>query len=481
MKLAKISILFRALNSRNLTLAILFSFPLVTSGNPIAVLAGIWIIFVIMISGAVWSYIYWTKYDYSFTQDSFDVKYGIIRKQKREVPYRRIQNVDTSSNLFQRLVGIVRVDLESAGGGSTEISLRYVKEDEAERIKKKIRTFKQENPAVSEEETEIKSEETEKELIYELKGRDMTVLSLFTVNSRSIALIFFIFTFFAGSIWTGLERFTNFPEFHIGLFMFVFGITLTWLLSIFYNFSKFYGFKLWRRDESLEYERGLFRKYTGSIPVDKVQFLTFEENPLKRILGYATLRVDTAGYSPSTSSDKGSEAAIPLTKKSKAIEIAKTIENFETPIIEKIPKRARYRYFVRYYAATFLIISGILYYLETPIGYYFIALIVLPFISYIGAYFKQKNKGFYPGKNYFFTRNGFWNRNTVVMPYYRIQNILRTQTVLQERWKLSTVLLDTAGSRITGSTSKAVDLDEKDAERTFEETFDGFMNSLEDK
>jgi len=64
-------------------------------------------------------------------------------------------------------------------------------------------------------------------------------------------------------------------------------------------FSNYYGFRLSRAGDELRYERGLFRRYSGSIPTEKVQALRIADNPAaKRALGYASLSIETAGYAP---------------------------------------------------------------------------------------------------------------------------------------------------------------------------------------
>jgi len=59
----------------------------------------------------------------------------------------------------------------------------------------------------------------------------------------------------------------------------------------------YYGFRLSRAGDELRYERGLFRRYSGSIPTEKVQALRIADNPAKRAL-YASLSIETAGYAP---------------------------------------------------------------------------------------------------------------------------------------------------------------------------------------
>jgi putative membrane protein len=63
-----------------------------------------------------------------------------------------------------------------------------------------------------------------------------------------------------------------------------------------------------------------------------------------------------------------------------------------------------------------------------------------------------------------FTRNGFWNRRTHLVPYNRIQTVMVRRTIFQRRWDLASVVVDTAGSRsLVGQDARAVDYDADDA------------------
>jgi len=475
MKLHKASILYKGLGSRNFALALFLTFPLI-AGSPGQTIAGLAILSSIMLFSVIYSYVYWTRYDYEITDDSFDIEKGVLRKKTREIPLHRIQNVDISSNLIQRLVGIAQVNLETAGGGDTEASLRFVGFSEAERIQKQIRVLKKE---VKEEEDEVESESSQddRELLFELDSKELTLLSLFTVDNRSVALIFFLFTLFAGNFWIALER-LGASSFAIGTVMISLALLVVWIISSVRIFSKYYGFKLYKSDDVYEYERGLIQRYSGSIPEEKIQVIVLDENPLKRIFSYTTLRLETAGYSRSSSSEVSTEALVPLTTRKRAIELGKSIRKFEDIKMKGIPSRARYRYFARYMIVlSVLFVALVEFTILTRLTYIFAILLVV--IAALGAHLKWTNKGYYRAEEHYITMNGFWRRQTVIMPYYRIQNIICSQTILQKKWRLSTVLLDTAGSGLLGASCNATDIDEKDAEVERKQILENFFKSLD--
>ncbi|MFC7173834.1 PH domain-containing protein [Haloplanus litoreus] len=124
-------------------------------------------------------------------------------------------------------------------------------------------------------------------------------------------------------------------------------ILVSWAGGAVAAILNYYDFRLTQVEDELQYERGLLRRYDGSIPLDKVQTLTVADDPLKRYFGYASLRIETAGYAPGAG-ENGSEAAVPLATRDRVFALANRIEPFGAPTFERPPKRVRGRYAFRY-------------------------------------------------------------------------------------------------------------------------------------
>ncbi|ERH01483.1 MAG: putative membrane protein, partial [Halonotius sp. J07HN6] len=82
---------------------------------------------------------YYRRFRYAFTDDTFDVSWGVFNRRDREIPYDRMQNVDISRTILQRALRLSEVSVETAGGGSTEASITYVTADAATEIQSEIR------------------------------------------------------------------------------------------------------------------------------------------------------------------------------------------------------------------------------------------------------------------------------------------------------------------------------------------------------
>lgn len=82
--------------------------------------------------GSVFRYIS-TTYDVTPTEAVFDT--GLIWKRRRVIPRDRIQEVHLTQSLVHRALGIVQVKIESAAGGTTEIVLDALGEEEAQALR----------------------------------------------------------------------------------------------------------------------------------------------------------------------------------------------------------------------------------------------------------------------------------------------------------------------------------------------------------
>lgn len=57
---------------------------------------------------------------YSIDETGFQKEYGIIHKHSVSVPYSNIQNVNISRSLIDRLLGLARINIETAGSASID-------------------------------------------------------------------------------------------------------------------------------------------------------------------------------------------------------------------------------------------------------------------------------------------------------------------------------------------------------------------------
>lgn len=426
-----------------------------------------------VVGSVAYAFAYHRRFEYHLTPDTFDVSWGVFARRDREIPYRRIQNVGISRNVLHRLFGIAEVRVETAGGDETEVHLRYVNDREARRLQEEITDRKRdEEPAEPAAEAEPTGE-----ALFAISPKELALLGVVSFDLRLVALVLLGATVLdprtLSEVFFAVPAVALAPAAIVTLYLLV--AAVSGVVAI----MNYYDFRLHRLRDELRYQRGLLRQFGGSIPLEKIQSMTIEENVLARRVDYASLLIETAGFSPNESS--GSQTAVPLATAARVADLAGSIEAFDPPEFDRPPKRARERYVVRY-GLVLLGVTAVAYAVElaalAPVKAYWV-LAAAPAVP-VAAHLKWTHLGYDLQADHVITRAGFWNRRTVIVPYHRMQTVFQRQTIFQRRRDLASVRIDTAGSRaLLGEDAVAYDLDLETATAMREHVNDRLHEQLE--
>jgi putative membrane protein len=437
----------------------------------VALVAGF--VVVVFLLAFVWELARYRRYEYELTGETFDIHSGVLSRREREIPYERVQNVDIAQNAVQRALGIAAVRLETAGGSGSEAHLRYVARAEADRLQDEVSRRKRSVQGHGEPGDEAPTGEH----LFTLSEREHLVLGAVSADLRLVGVLTVGLSVFAPQVARGLA-----PQYDLvsllGPAVVLAAIVGFWVLSGLLQILRYYGFTLRRQGEDLRYVRGLLQRYTGTIPLSKVQAVTLRENVLARALGYGSLVIQTAG---STAGDGETvESAVPIADRERALALAREVEPFGEVSLQRPPKRARTRYVVRY-ALAVLALAALLRGLQAvtgalPLWYLPLAgLLAVP----VAAHLAWVHRGYYVDEDYVVTRTGFWRRRTMVVPADRVQTVFSSQTLFQRRRRLGSVTVDTAGGGgLGGGDAVAVDIDATDADRLRERVATNLQRAL---
>jgi putative membrane protein len=527
----------------------------------LTVLAGIvdpvsiaWLPIVAMLGfllGVGYGVVYYYRFGYAITPDTFDVASGVFARRSREIPYRRIQNVDVRQGVFQRLLGLAVVTIETAGGGTSEAALTFVSKSEADRLQHQIRrrtariNGRVDAPAASTDPTprsdsekrpsetdapesgvdgerpdapessadevsppvEPESErdprptdyptdrrhEPRRKRLFALESRELLLYSLTTLRPAAVAAVFFLLFLATDTILEVLvslaQPFGGPQDLAAGdtrsygvltIVSMINGIVVTYLVSVAYTFATYYDFRLGRVDDDFVYERGLLQRYSGSIPVEKVQSVTITDNPIQRSIEYAGLWVETAGYGPDSSG--GSQSAVPFARVAHVSRFTETLTGVETPKFESPSPLARRRYLVRYSLIAAAVVAVAFAVAQVmPLERWYLAAVVFAAMP-PAAHLRYVNLGYYVGEDHLVIRRGFWRRRTTVIPYYRIQTVSTRRSIFQRRLGLASLVVDTASSRTLFWTTPTIyDIDLEDARGVHETGRDRLQSALRER
>lgn len=433
-------------------------------------------------------------FDFSITTREISIQSGIFSRKQRNIPIKRIQNINIEQNFLQRILGISKVTFETAGNKELEGQLEFISKSDALSLKNIIQNFQTnleknnaniEDPALNEDQKKENKAKDNQNILYKITMNEIIFHGISRFRPVLLVVFFWIFSlaqqfYFLPQINDlNTESLQSIEEMlmneNIGIVIsltILFALFGTWLLDIILTFNQFYGFKLSDSRGKLITDYGLLTKRHTTIPLKKLQSLTILTNPLKKKFDYFGLVIQTAGYGAM----KGGSAdiAIPIAKKNALFEITRYIRKFEIPsefnqVSKKTIRRASIRGFV-YFA---ILLTG-LYFLYSQLLW----LSVLMPLIFLHSILRWKFMGYCIEDENVIIKYGYFRQKITVIPIRKIQTLSMTANFFQRRLNLASIIVDTASHSTVGylTTNVITDLDKDVALEVLEKLNHYFKN-----
>lgn len=413
----------------------------------------------------------WLTFIYWFEDGELRVEYGLFIKKKRYIPFDRIQALNYKEGIFHQLLGLVLVTVETAGNtdGKPEVELTAVTKEAAMQVDEEMGISKRKARLIEEDvgleaKNKINVEETGK-LIHKMSNKDLLILAS-TSNSigvviAGIAAILAQFSEYIPYDWI-YEEIRMFVQFGIiiVLFTIIICFLVAWLLSIAITFLSYYGFSVTEESGRIIVTRGLLEKKKLTIPLNRVQAIKIVENPLRQLLGLASVTVESAGGGAIGEKEK-KMILFPLIKKQQLFPVLnELLPQFELDVtLTTPPKRAR-SFFFRMKLLWLIPVVGLCSYFYYPYGFLSI-LLIIPLIL-LGVW-QFHTTGCAIKHNQLTIVYRIISKVTFLVEKKRLQVVVRKQSYFQNRRKLISIQ-GTVMSGITGATAKVSHLNEDDAD-----------------
>jgi putative membrane protein len=92
--------------------------------------------FAIIIYTIVIGIVSWIRFTYRLEEGELRIEYGVFVRKKRYIPFERIQGISISQGFLQRMFGVVKVNVETAGNQLGEAEGLSKKSIKTERMEK---------------------------------------------------------------------------------------------------------------------------------------------------------------------------------------------------------------------------------------------------------------------------------------------------------------------------------------------------------
>lgn len=218
----------------------------------------------------------------------FVLQRGILSTKIIEIPFDKIQQIDTKASIIQQFLGVSKLSIDTAGTSGQEIQIQALKEDKAEAIRDIIRKEIQD---LADSENNKIDNTIEADWIHRLNVINLFKIGITRSYLRGFLLILaFLFTLygqFAVYIIDYVEEnHEYFEELSLGITIISIFLILTFLLSIFITVMqvviKHFNLIIKQNKKYLEVEMGLKNLTKVSFQSRRLQYLKVLTNPIQK-------------------------------------------------------------------------------------------------------------------------------------------------------------------------------------------------------
>jgi putative membrane protein len=423
-----------------------------------------------------WSTIEWLRRTYSLEGGALRVEEGVLARKLRAVPFDRIQQVDLVRKPLHRLLGVATLRVETAGGGtSAEVDLDVVTLDEARALRETLLRAKAARlaaapaaPAGTDRTgagaagVEAATAPAAERVLLRLRIGEVMLAGI--TGSRAAAALVVLGPLSQAADWfPGLDDwlFQRFDPQAVApttpaafLAVAVLAVAVWLGLAAASSIVTDYGFTLARVGDELVVRRGLLERREAVLPLSRLQVVRIEESLLRRALGLASIRIQSAGRTGAGDQTAG-RLAIPVLPRVQVNRVLDELVAGAAPVPRLLapPPAARRRSVTRSVVSTSLVLAAIALVLwllrsagvlELPAAVALAALPVLAVAMAVGlaAY---RSLGHATGDGFLYARVGVAIRVTTVVPVAKAQSGSVRSSPFQRRSGLATLHVDIAG------------------------------------
>ncbi len=411
---------------------------------------------------------------YRFDEHELVIRTGTIARNERHVPFARILNVDGVQTVFHRLLHVVDVKVQTAGGNEPVATMSVLPVAAFEQMRQRVfegRRQAQLEPATESGDAVEAPAEAPSRLLLALTPRDLLTYGF--VEGRGMVVIAAVFGLvwefgmadsfvpsfepdkvpvpnrgafrtLARSIYSRTED--VFTSLAISALTVVVLLLVVRVVSMVWAMLRLHGFRLTREGEDLRTEYGLLTRVAATIPLRRIQTLTLREGPLHRLVGRISARVDTAGGAAGQNAPPDRHWLAPIVDRRALPALLAQV----APILsmERLEWQPVHPGAVRRMLKQSLVISLLL---CLPLVQWldwwgFGALLALVPWSVVNARWSAAALGWAVTDELIAFRSGWLWRQTTVAPFARVQAVTLRESPFDRRNEMAGVRVDTAGA-----------------------------------
>ena len=486
--------------------------------------------------GLIRSVVKYLSFRYEIRGRELVVDEGIIFRKHRTVPVQRIQNVDFQQNLIQRLFKVAEVRIETASGTEPEAVLKVLSLEKVELLRRSIFAIRKAvqdsersqlnaqseshaaailDPALQANETaqipghaspltELERDNggatlsdgfdaTDTDFETRERIHRITVWQLIQsglLSNRGAVfvgvLIGLYFNTFGQGDWDSRripreafqrlgavsEYFGEMPPYLVIPVGAVVVLVLLKMLSVGWYILRFAGYTLDRSGEDLQVRCGLLTQVSATVPRPRIQFISIHRGLGQRMLGLASIRIETAGGTKNAedaTASVGRRWFVPVVPEQHVQRLMNELRvglnwNEENVSWKPLAPKAKTR-LLRFEILLALVATAAIAFAAGP-WYAFLGLLLIP-MGIWHALKRARAMRYARDEQTVMFRSGVFTRKCSVTFIDKIQALAVKQSPFDRRWKMASLCVDTAASGPADHKIEVNLLDERFAETEF--------------
>lgn len=407
------------------------------------------------------SVLQYLSYRYRIGNDAITVRSGLLSRNRREIPFARIHNVEVRQNPLHRLFGVAELRLESAGGVRPEAEMRVLKLDQALALERLVRQRGQAPQAVASDTPQDAPSDEDEQVLLRLSAWDVVRMGLLSNRGWALAAaaIGVLFQTVPRPMMDdaiqrgGRQAFGYFSHLHAGLtgtlLLVAAALLLGWLglrvLSVVLTVLRYHGFTLSERERRLTVSTGLLSRTRSSVARRRIQAWTLREGTLQRWFGLRQLRIDSAAGGPSRDDDRALRELAPLAATATCEGLVRhLLPQLQWPPAQwhALPQRGWWRLSLGSLVLVPLLAASA-YWRWGPWGV--LVLAWLP-VALLVAHRQMARMGWHLDDQYVAVRGGWWKRWWRWAELDKVQGLRLQRSPLDKLLGTASLQLDTAGA-----------------------------------
>lgn len=412
---------------------------------------------------AIISYLQYLFFTFLIDEENgeFVIQKGILNKTRITIQLHKIQQVNINQSLIQRLVGVHKLEIDTAGSDKKEASISAISHELATILKERLINHSQ-----------LEATENSEKVMDEVTPTSFIKIGLpslikigFTSNYiKSFALIFLFFTTIVENLQQlnaeviNEDQVTNYLDtlpIYTSIFIVIgFFITLILLVNLVRTILKYFDFTIQKSKQAIILSYGLLSTKNTLLNPNKVQKIKVTQNYFQKKLDVTTIGIHQA----SSDAEK--------VKEKDQIEVPGCTENERDAILKlllgQLPQKG-----TMYLPNWRKLAVNTFFFLLVPIVVtlflnhktefvtwteWFIYTAIFSIFAGVMLWFSFKNYKLFVSNNFIIKQNGAWDIDTTIIEPYKIQAIETQQFFWQKATNIGSVTLSTAGGTVSFTT-----------------------------